>query len=48
MFVKNDCWDKLLPGAYQFVEKECREILRKDDEVGDWKENYKEWNDKWK
>ena len=50
MFVKNDCWNHLLPGNYKFVEKECREILRKDmeDEVGGWKEKYKEWNDKWK
>ena len=34
----------------KFVEKECKEILRKDmeDEVSGWKEKYKEWNDKWK
>ena len=50
MFVKNDCWNHLLPDNYKFVEKECKEILRKDmeDEVVGWKEKYKEWNDKWK
>ena len=50
MFVKNDCWNHLLPDNYKFVEKECKEILRKDmeDEVSGWKAKYKEWNDKWK
>ena len=50
MFVKNDCWNNLLPDNYKFVEKECKEILKKnmEDEVSGWKEKYNEWNNKWK
>ena len=50
MYVKNDCWDNLVPNNYDFVKKECKEILRKDmeDEVNGWQLKYEEWDNKWK
>jgi len=50
MYVKNDCWDNLVPNNLNFVEKESKEILRSSmkDEVAGWIEKYNDWNDKWK
>ena len=50
MYVKNDCWNNLVPNNLNFVEKESKEILRSSmkDEVAGWIEKYNDWNDKWK
>ena len=50
MYVKNDCWDNLVPNNFSFVEKESKEILRTTmkNEVNGWIEKYNDWNDKWK
>ena len=50
MWVKNDCWENLTPNNHKFIEKECKQILKKDmkDEVGGWQQKYNDWNNKWK
>lgn len=50
MFVKHDCWEKLVPNNYKFVESESREIINKNmlDQVSDWQKKYNEWDSKWK
>ena len=50
MYVKNDCWDNLVPNNLSFVEKESKEILRSSmkNEVAGWIEKYDDWNKKWK
>ena len=50
MYVKNDCWDNLVPNNLTFVEKESKEIIRKTmkNEVGGWIEKYNDWDNKWK
>jgi len=50
MYVKNDCWDNLVPNNFSFVEKESKEILRSSmkDEVAGWIEKYNDWDNKWK
>ena len=50
MYVKNDCWDNLVPNNLSFVEKESKEIIRKTmkNEVGGWIEKYNDWDKKWK
>jgi len=50
MFVKHDCWEKLVPDNYKFVESESKEIINKNmlDQVSDWQKKYNEWDSKWK
>ena len=50
MYVKNDCWDNLVPNNLSFVEKESKEIIRKTmkNEVGGWIKKFNEWDNKWK
>ena len=50
MYVKNDCWDNLVPNNLSFVEKESKEIIRKTmkNEVGGWINKFNEWDNKWK
>ena len=50
MFVKNLCWENLIPTNYKFVEKECKEILRTTmkNEVNGWIDKFNEWDKKWK
>ena len=50
MYVKNDCWQNLVPNNLSFVEKESKEIIRKTmkNEVGGWIEKYNDWDNKWK
>tara|TARA_B100000085_G_scaffold23300_1_gene19585 strand:- start:31 stop:609 length:579 start_codon:yes stop_codon:yes gene_type:complete len=50
MFVKNLCWENLLPTNYSFIEKECKQIMRKTmkNEVGGWINKFNDWDDKWK
>jgi len=50
MFVKNDCWEKLVPDNFKFVENESKEIIKKNmlDQVDDWQKKYNEWDSKWK
>ena len=50
MYVKNDCWNNLVPNNLNFVEKESKEILRSSmkDEVAGWIEKYNDWDNKWK
>ena len=60
MFVKNNGWENILPGNYEFVQKECDIILntetpkaknRKLDMVSSvpvWVNQYNKWNNKWR
>lgn len=59
MYVKNNCWEELLPNNYDFVRRECNDILscknfkstekRNDmsEHINDWTERYKQWDKKW-
>ena len=59
MYVKNNCWEELLPNNYDFVWTECDAILsckdfrkiekRNDmsDQVDDWNKRYEKWDEQW-
>jgi len=59
MYVKNNCWEELLPNNYDFVWTECdailsckgfRKIEKRNDmtnEVNGWIERYEKWDEQW-
>jgi hypothetical protein len=60
MYVKNRCWEHVIPNNTEFVGKECTQILNtkiyappesKENMTGEvplWNQQYAEWNLKWK